>query len=159
MSKETLEELKAIIDNAPKCGTATHIDQRGSYIKDCFVGCQFYHSRIGWVEFDRAVRMRSLSDIKAIIELMEQVKASYEAYSRIESVKQRYNAENKQLKEALKGVMVIFASVPDGIYRNELRKARKALGYDEALKLGGSNNVDSVAQRDVDWFRSCGEDI
>jgi len=68
---ETLEELKAIVDNAPKCGTATHIDQRGSYIKDNFVGCQFYHLRIGWIEFDRATRMRSLSDIKLIIELME----------------------------------------------------------------------------------------
>lgn len=69
---ESLEDLKAIIDNAPSCGTATHIDQKGAYIKDCFVGCQYYNSRVGdWFEFDRASRMRSLSDIKRIIELKE----------------------------------------------------------------------------------------
>jgi len=69
---ETLEELKAIRDNAPKCGTATHIEQKGTYIRDYFVGCQYYNSRLSaWFEFDRAARMRSISDIKRIIELME----------------------------------------------------------------------------------------
>lgn len=132
MSKGTLEELKAIVDNAPfeNIGEDIFINALGNYVL-------FYEDDYFVRDVDKWVKccgylpcygLRSLSDIKRIIELEQRVKANYEACTRIEAVKQQYNAENKQLKDALKGVLQIFAGVPDGIYRNEFSKARKALG-------------------------------
>lgn len=67
---ETLEELKAIRDNAPE--GSTHIEVGGYYIRsgDLF---DFYFSRIhkDWVQLNISVTTRSLSDINRIIELME----------------------------------------------------------------------------------------
>ena len=81
MSKETLEELKAIVDNAPECadeffiyqGVANYIDNRenGHQFK---IWCEeeqewvFSELIYGW-QYIRG--RRSLSDIEQIIELME----------------------------------------------------------------------------------------
>lgn len=73
---ETLEQLKAIRDNAPD--GATHADaercyvrfsqiNRGRYVFVCT--CDY----IGWVGANSALLSRSLSDINRIIELMEQI--------------------------------------------------------------------------------------
>ena len=102
---ESLGELKTVIENAPE--GASHYD--GIYYR--YLGDEAQSSpskRFGW-EFvsDGPVELeltRSLSDIKRIIELMERVKSGYEAYVRIESIKQKYNAENKQLKDLLKDI-------------------------------------------------------
>lgn len=69
---ETLEELKAIVENAPE--GATHIDEDGDYVKP--IGDELYYysfvNGVGWsTEYFIPCRMRSLSDIKRIIELME----------------------------------------------------------------------------------------
>lgn len=104
MSKETLEELKAIVDTSPR--GATHIDNYCDYIK--VVGGDFYGwsdqlNEWGVFEYADSVTMRSLSDIKRIIELME----------------------------ATKCVLSIFGGVGSyGTYRNEIEKARKALGLE-----------------------------
>ena len=102
---ESLEDLKAIIYNAPE--GATLYD--GEYFK---FECDDYHRWVSicdihdwYVDIEPSCDVRSLSDIERIIELMEQVKADYEAYARIESIKQKYNAENKQMKELLKDII------------------------------------------------------
>lgn len=151
MSKETLEELKAIFENAPDDGMAdeffiyqgevNYIDnhENGHQFKIwCEDEQQWVFSELvdGW-QYIRG--RRSLSDIKRTIELMEQVKASFEAYSRIESVKQRYNAENKQLKERVKCVRnetlsdLCHAIEPDGAINSEqgintIRAIQRAIG-------------------------------
>ena len=74
---ETLEELKAIIKNAPKCGKATHIDDECQYLKcDDEYHWNVWTSLNFWVdvdgdEFGDFTGIRSLSDIKLIIELQE----------------------------------------------------------------------------------------
>lgn len=69
---ETLEELKAIRDNAPD--GATSIDDAGDYIRgSIYDEIEYYCSHSGWVEVDMCDFnvMRSLSDIERIIELTE----------------------------------------------------------------------------------------
>lgn len=100
---ETLKELKAIIAGKPE--GATHIAKsagQSRYLKhnvrrdfiyyDGKTFCVF-PARSGYLKTCKSIR--SLSDIERIIELMEQVKSGYEAYTRIEATKQRYNGENK----------------------------------------------------------------
>ena len=67
--KESTEELKAIIDNAP--GGAQFYDQRESeYVK--FNGrIPMFHNARGWHMFKCPCRLRSLSDIEEIIKLRE----------------------------------------------------------------------------------------
>lgn len=55
--------------------------------------------------------------------------------------------------------MQIFSAVPDGVYRNELSKAREILGYGVPPDSLDDKNVNAKAQSSGDWFRSCGEDI
>ncbi|PHQ89859.1 MAG: hypothetical protein COB48_13085 [Pseudoalteromonas sp.] len=103
MRSETLEELKAIIENAPE--GATHLDDDGDYVK--FIDDEMYHYSFvrgyGWSsDYVSPCELRSLSDIKRIIELME----------------------------ATQGLLQIFSGVDDGYCRNELKAARKALGYE-----------------------------
>jgi len=67
---ESLEELKAIIDNAPE--GATHIDDEGDYAKYGGMYNYFYSKGLReWVQVDIVNMDRSLSDIKMIIELVE----------------------------------------------------------------------------------------
>ena len=97
---ETLEELKAIVDNAPD--GATHIDDDGDYAKYGGMYDYFYSKGLReWISTDTVSIDRSLSDIKRIIELME----------------------------ATQGLLQLTAGSPDGYWRNELNAARKALGY------------------------------
>ena len=91
---ETLEELKVIIANAPK--GSKFITDNG-----CYSDGVCYHDGFCWVSLIVPVTMRSLSDIKRIIELME----------------------------ATRGLLQLTAGSPDGYWRNELNAARKALGY------------------------------
>lgn len=68
--KETLEELKAIIENAPE--GATHYSEDGYWLikSDGTCYCHFFN----WCEESvHGDNIRSLSDIKRIIELMELV--------------------------------------------------------------------------------------
>lgn len=131
MSIETLEELKSIIDNAPEGATHFGIDcVYYQYEKaDTIAVWREYYKRKSNFVLSQCICMmdlRSLSDIKRIIELMEQVKTSYEAYSRIESVKQQYNAENKQIKELLKDIS-----------ENEDLDDCRFLAIDKVLKFKG----------------------
>lgn len=102
MSKETLEELKAIYDGAPE--KATHVDSEGNYLKhnensDWFIWtCKHGGHRV--IYTCNLDSVRSLSGIKRNIELME----------------------------ALQGMLQVFCGVQDGYWRNELDAARKALG-------------------------------
>lgn len=65
---ETLEELTAIIDNAPD--GATHIDGDKEYVK--FIEGEMYHYSCRWAsDYDFPLELRSLEDIERIIELME----------------------------------------------------------------------------------------
>lgn len=114
MSNETLEELKVIIDGAPDDGMADEFFMYqgvANYIDNHENGHQF---KI-WCEDDQEwvfselidgwqyIRgRRSLSDIKRIIELMENQKKAYKAYESLESVKQEYNGENKIAKAMLR---------------------------------------------------------
>jgi len=67
---ETLEELKAIVDNAPD--GATHIDDDGDYAKYGGMYDYFYSKGLReWISTDTVSIDRSLSDIKRIIELTE----------------------------------------------------------------------------------------
>ena len=70
---ETLEELKSIVDNAPD--GATHIDDDLLfYIKDSRFGLRWHNDYDGlWFRCEVPETLRSLSDIKRIIELMGQV--------------------------------------------------------------------------------------
>lgn len=99
MSKETLEELKAIVDNAPD--GATHIDDIKTYWKVISEFDYFFHNGSQWDDSEPLENgTRSLSDIKRIIELME----------------------------ACQGLLQLAAGSTDGYWRNELNAARKALG-------------------------------
>ena len=65
---ETLEELKAIVNGSPD--ETTHIDGDKEYVK--FIECEMYHYSCEWVSaYDFPLELRSLSEIKRIIELME----------------------------------------------------------------------------------------
>ena len=91
---ENLEELKAIIAGKPE--DATHIDDINTYWKVVSEFDYYFYSGSQWDDSEPLENgTRSLSDIERIIELMEKVKSGYEAYTRIEAVKQRYNGENK----------------------------------------------------------------
>lgn len=84
MSKETLEELKTIVDTSPR--GATNIDNYCDYIK--VVGGDFYGwsdqlNEWGVFEYADSVTMRSLSDIKRIIELSEQLQELQTAYTEV----------------------------------------------------------------------------
>lgn len=104
---ETLKELKAIIAGKPEGAISifgdTYLDADNRFYAD---GCWFGSS--GYIEIKQPTR--SLSDIERIIELMEQVKSGYEAYTRIEAVKQRYNAENKSKTELLLEAEILLRS-------------------------------------------------
>lgn len=97
---ESLEGLRAIIDSAPEGAVSVfngiYLDNKRNFWSDGWFGIHDY------IEVKQPVR--SLSDINRIIELMERVNINYEAYTRIESIKQKYNAENKQMKELLKDI-------------------------------------------------------
>lgn len=104
---ETLEQLKAIYDGAPyeNIGEEILINTHGNYI--LFYEDDFYTRDNGkWVKccgFLPCYGLRSLSDIKLIIELMEANKeAKKGALLSLKEVKQRYNGENKIAKALLK---------------------------------------------------------
>jgi len=103
MGIENLEELKAIINNAPD-GLATDFTLRFGrvkYYKFSPHGCWYYFEGNNWIPIERPQRStRSLSDIKRIIEMME----------------------------ATQGLLQLTAGSPDGYWRNEINAARKALG-------------------------------
>lgn len=65
---ETLEQLKEIFKNAPE--GATHYDEEGDYIK-CSDEFLFWYDDFEWSALETYVAMRSLSDIKDKIELLE----------------------------------------------------------------------------------------
>ena len=101
---EPLEKLKEIENNQPEDGTATNIDDDGDYIRYRNGMVEYYFPADGWLEVewcDFRV-MRSLSDIKLIIELMEDKKKAWKAYVALEEIKQKYNGENKIAKALLK---------------------------------------------------------
>lgn len=85
MSKETLEELKAIYDDAPyeNFGEEIFINTHGNYI--LFYEDDFYTRDNGkWVKccgFLPCYGLRSLSDIKRIIEVSEQMQELQSAYT------------------------------------------------------------------------------
>ena len=71
---ETLEELKAIIENAPD--GSTHYDAEGCYVRFSQINRGRYVfvctcDYVGWIGANSALLSRSLSDIKCRIELME----------------------------------------------------------------------------------------
>lgn len=78
---ETLEQLKAIVENAPEGATCIEIPACG-FTCDYFkvVDFEFFFwwnpALEDWVEYDKddLVEIRSLSDIKLIIEQMEKIK-------------------------------------------------------------------------------------
>ena len=85
---ESLEELKSIIDNAPD--GATHVDNVVSYYKmdstgrewGIFKGC--WCVCVGCNTMRMPPSMRSLSDIKRIVELMEWQQCAFEAHPNID---------------------------------------------------------------------------
>ena len=106
---ETLEELIAIVENAPDDATHYLVNQYDfieGYFKLDNCNCLCDYGDKGWVDIDEIISIdgnhyvRDLSDIKRIIELME----------------------------ATQGLLQVFAGSPDGYWRNELNAARKALG-------------------------------
>jgi hypothetical protein len=54
-----------ILDNAPE--GATHIDSDGEYAKDAGYGLEFF--RLTWCAYAHPVELRSLADIKELVEL------------------------------------------------------------------------------------------
>lgn len=106
---ETLEQLKEIVKNAPDGATCIEIPAIGlvcDYFKVEDYDFYFWWDPDlqDWVEYDKddLVEIRSLSDIKQIIELMEGQKKVYQAYVSLEEVKQKYNGQNKIAKALLK---------------------------------------------------------
>lgn len=69
---ETLEQLKEVIKNAPD--GATHYDEDGDYIK-FGINYPYWYDGSTWFELESCGSVRSLSDIKLIVELMESNKA------------------------------------------------------------------------------------
>lgn len=67
---ETLEQLKEIVKNAPE--GATHYDEDGDYIK-FGINYPYWYDGSTWFELESCGSVRSLSDIKLIIELMEEI--------------------------------------------------------------------------------------
>lgn len=104
---ETLEDLKAIIANAPE--GADYITLGNRYIQIDGIHCRVFNPLGAWsvpvcntsdIFIDDKPRL--LSDIERIIELME----------------------------ATQGMLEVLAGSPDGYWRNEINAARKALGYE-----------------------------
>lgn len=104
---EKLEDLKAIVDNAPK-GSNFVEDKPHSKSFRYFLRDEFQWFGVSNVCTQRLYELpcftRSLADIQTIIEHKEQIGRCWEAYARIEGVKQRYNQENKFLKDLLEMV-------------------------------------------------------
>lgn len=106
---ETLEELKAIIAGKPEGATIIDIEADGNidylYFDEDGENGEMLKSCA--TKEDAAIaftdgNIRSLSDIERIIELME----------------------------ATQGMLQNLAGSPDGYWRNEIKAARKALGYE-----------------------------
>lgn len=110
---ETLEDLKAIITGKPSDGLATHIDEDGDYVKSGELVDSYFNGH-KWVDMNNSICTRSLSDIERIIELMERVKSGYEAYTRIEAIKQRYNGESKYKTNLLIDAEILLRSREKG---------------------------------------------
>jgi hypothetical protein len=58
-----------ILDNAPE--GATHIDSDGEYAKDAGYGLEFF--RLSWCAYAHPVELRSLADVKRIVELEKDI--------------------------------------------------------------------------------------
>ena len=58
-----------ILDNVPE--GATHIDNDGEYAKEDGYGLEYF--RVTWHKYTEPVELRSLADIKRIVELEAQV--------------------------------------------------------------------------------------
>ena len=80
---ESLEDLKAIVDNAPDGATHYSVNQYDfieGYFKLHNCNCLCYYGGKGWVDIgedtsiDGNHYVRDISDIKRIIELMEHIK-------------------------------------------------------------------------------------
>lgn len=104
---ETLEELKEIIAGKPE--GADYITLCNNYIQIDGIHCRVFNPLDVWsipvcntsdIFIDD--KPRSLSDIGRIIELME----------------------------VTQGMLQILAGSPDGYWRNEIKAAREALGYE-----------------------------
>ena len=107
----TLEELKAIIAGKPEGATHYLVNQYDfteGYFKVDNCNCLCDYGKEGWVDIGEDISIdgnhyvRDISDIERIIELME----------------------------ATQGMLQILAGSPDGYWRNEIKAARKALGYE-----------------------------
>lgn len=100
---ETLEELKTIIAGKPDGSTHHSMVDEEYLVKGCTYGWMRWSDVSGsWEKFEPCYNIRSLSDIERIIALME----------------------------ATQGMLQNLAGTPDGYWRNEVKAARKALGYE-----------------------------
>ena len=99
---ETLEELKAIRDRKPE--GATLYD--GEYFKfendEYHRWSSIFDIKDWYIDLEPSCEVRSLSDIERIIDLME----------------------------ATQGMLEVLAGTPDGYWRNEIKAAREAIGYE-----------------------------
>ena len=127
---ETLEQLKYVVKNAPE--GASHIAKsvgQERYLKhnvrrdfvyyDGRTFCAF-PSKSGFLKTCKSIR--SLSDIKLIIELMEGKKKAYQAYVALEEIKQKYNVENKIAKALLKLAYECDEFALHGDLRKDIKK-------------------------------------
>ena len=90
---ETLEELKAIVDNKPD-NTASEFTSRFGrckYYKFSSHGCWYYYEGNNWIPIDKPqLPTRSISDIKLIIDLIESSSGARERYIRNIERQRRY---------------------------------------------------------------------
>lgn len=123
---ETLGQLKEIVKNAPdgathhqryRCGNVYFKFRDGEFwfyedVNCCYEQIFSFHND----------SMRSLSDIKLIIELMEGKKKAYQAYVALEEIKQKYNGENKVAKELLKSAYECDEFALTGDLRKDIKE-------------------------------------
>jgi hypothetical protein len=138
MSHESLEKLKAIIDNAPE--GATHLDDINTYWKVISEFDYYFHNGSQWDDSEPLENgTRSLSDIERIIELME-VESDIRAALKSGNIQNRKILDKTvSLQEKIKDIGYSYRRVEEE--RDELRVLKfKKFNEEECWLYQGDGN-------------------
>jgi hypothetical protein len=145
-----------ILDNAPKCNTATHVDNEGDYYKiqveyqyedesDCGYEQMFKLNHLKNWEVDDCVLilMRSLADIKELVELRKanaelvtRIAKAELAFAIVEGRNAELEKERELMLEVIKAVAHVGVDFGFGVYQLEDYRIKQSREILEALKAG-----------------------
>ena len=137
MSSETLEELKAIVENAPD-GAEGVSENTNAYVKRSD-GNFYWWDGVRWEKLHCHIGARSLSDIKRIIELME-IESDIRAALKSANIQSRKLLDKtNNLKEKIKDIGYSYRRVEQE--RDELKILKfKKFNDEECWLYQGDGN-------------------